>query len=119
MQLGVPASEVQQQTESLRISLFEPFFGPAHKYRTLSELRSAEHQFDLRWLPVSGESPLADRTLRQSRIRETSGASVVGVLREGKLDVNPSPDFRLLAGDLVAAIGTEAALQTLREMASP
>ncbi len=119
MQLGVPASEVQQQTESLRINLFEPFFGPAQKYRTLSELRSAEHQFDLRWVPVSGEGSLADRTLGQSRIREISGASVVGVLREGKLNVNPSPNFRLRAGDLMAAIGTEVALQTLRQMASP
>ena len=118
MQLGVPASEVQQQTESLRRDLFEPFFGPAQKYRTLSELRSAEGQFDFRWVSVPVLSPLEDRTIGETRIREVTGASVVGVLREGKLRPNPDPDFRFRAGDLAAVIGTEASLQAFGQLAS-
>jgi CPA2 family monovalent cation:H+ antiporter-2 len=117
--LGVPAPEIQRQTESLRSDLFAPFLGPAEKYRTLSQLRSAEGQLDLRWVSVPAESPLADRTIGEARIRETTGASVVGVLREGRLQANPDPDFRFRAGDLAAAIGTEAALQAFGQLAAP
>jgi CPA2 family monovalent cation:H+ antiporter-2 len=119
LHLGVSAPEIQRHTESLRRDLFAPFLGPAEQFRTLSQLMSAESQFDLRWVPVPAESPLVDRTIGEARIRKVTGASVVGVLREGNLQANPDPDFRFQAGDLAAVIGTEEALRAFGRLVAP
>jgi CPA2 family monovalent cation:H+ antiporter-2 len=119
LHLRVPAPEIQQRTESLRSALFAPFFDAGGGYRTLSQLRSAEQQFDLQWVHLPDDSPLAGRTIVESDVRKTTGTSVVGVIRTGTLEANPPPDFRFAGGDLVAIIGTDAARQAFLELAAP
>jgi CPA2 family monovalent cation:H+ antiporter-2 len=52
-----------------------------------------------------GESDLADQTLREAAIRERFGVTVVAVLRETDVLLNPAPDTRLRAGDGVRVFG--------------
>ena len=107
--LRIPATEVQRQTESLRQEYFTAGMSRSKPYRTLSQIRSAEHQFDLQWLNIGDGSPLVDQTIGGAEIRKTTGVSVVGVLRDDQLEPNPGPDFRFRARDLVAVIGSAAA----------
>jgi K+/H+ antiporter YhaU regulatory subunit KhtT len=48
---------------------------------------------------------LQGRTIGEMRIRSRTGASVVALLRGGKLIPNPGADFRFEPGDTVAVIG--------------
>lgn len=41
--------------------------------------------------------------------RSRTGVSVVGVLRGGRLESNPGPDFQLQKKDMVAVIGSSQA----------
>ncbi|MGE0713670.1 MAG: cation:proton antiporter [Planctomycetota bacterium] len=116
LHLEVPAPEIQRLTEALRQELTSPL-RESDEYRTLSLLRGAELQFELRWVRLAPGSPLAGRTLAEARVRSEAGATVVGVLRGGALEVNPRPDFALAAEDLVAIIGTEAAARHLQRLA--
>ena len=50
---------------------------------------------------------MAHRLIGESEIRKKTGASVVGVVREGQLRPNPDADFVLMPDDLVAIIGSE------------
>lgn len=50
-------------------------------------------------------SPLADRTLAESGIREVLGLTVTAVRRGGTLFTNPGAEFRLSAGDVLAVMG--------------
>jgi monovalent cation:H+ antiporter-2, CPA2 family len=115
----IPVSEIENRTEALRQDLFAPFRDGGRGCRTLAQLRSAEHQFDLQWVLLPAGSPLSTRTLGDVEIRRRTGASVVGVIRDEKLVANPDADFRLAAGDLVAIIGTEEALRAFRSLSSP
>ncbi|MDH5559572.1 MAG: cation:proton antiporter [Deltaproteobacteria bacterium] len=119
LHLRIAAPVIQQYTESLRNDLFAPFFDDSGGYKTLSQLRSAEHQFDLQWILLLENSPLVSRSIGEAEIRKTTGTSVVGVIREDKLEANPGSGFRFRSGDLVAIIGTDQSRQTFQEMAEP
>ena len=107
LHLRVPPTEVQRHTDTIRQELYAALFNSNDSYRVLSQLRGAEQQFDLQWIRLSQESPMANRSIGESEIRKTTGASVVGVVRNGQLKPNPDADFVLMPEDLVAIIGNE------------
>ncbi|MBN1629281.1 MAG: cation:proton antiporter [Thermoleophilia bacterium] len=115
----IPVSEIQNRTESLRQDLFAPFFNDGQGYKTLVQLKSAEHQFDLQWVLLLEGSPLVARSIGGVEIRKKAGASVVGVLRDEKLLPNPDAAFRFQVNDLVAIIGTDEARRSFQAMAAP
>lgn len=59
---------------------------------------------------VPPDSPLANTTLKESRITELTGAIVAVVQRRGRELVNPPPLERFLAGDTVVLVGEEEQL---------
>jgi CPA2 family monovalent cation:H+ antiporter-2 len=59
-------------------------------------------------LTVGAASAACGRTLREINLRARSGASVIGVERDDVLHVNPAPDERLEAGDVLLLLGNEA-----------
>jgi CPA2 family monovalent cation:H+ antiporter-2 len=114
--LRIPAPEIQQYTEALRQELFAPLFSVSGDYKTLTQLRTAEQQFDLQWVLVESGSPFIDKSIGEAEIRKATGASVVGVIRGDKLEPNPDTGFRFRLNDLVAIIGTDKARATFRRM---
>lgn len=68
-------------------------------------------------LAVDGRSSFRRKTLRQCRIRERTGASVLAVRgAAGDLNHNPQPDSRVEVGDVIIALGTEDQLRRLVEL---
>lgn len=72
-------------------------------------------EFRIEEIEVPQGSPLAGRTLRESAIREHSGALVLGLdLPGGELHLNPDPDVRIRSGATIIAIGLADQLDRLR-----
>lgn len=67
-------------------------------------------------IDVAPASPLAGHTLAGSRIRETTGASIVGMRREGVPILNPAPVLRLQPGDTVVVLGSPAQIEAARRL---
>jgi CPA2 family monovalent cation:H+ antiporter-2 len=107
--LRVPAPRIHQYTEFLREGVSVSREDDVGEYHLLQQLRAAEQSFDLQWVTVQKESPLAGRTVGESGIRKTTGVSVVGVVRDGGLHLNPGAEFGLSPGDMLALIGTDEA----------
>ena len=107
LHLGVPPTEVQRYTETARQELYAHWFSKGKEYRVLSQLRGAEQQFDLQWVRLAPDSPMAHKSIGESEIRKKTGVSVVGVVREEHLKPNPDADFVLRPNDLIAIIGGE------------
>ncbi|GAA0943118.1 TrkA C-terminal domain-containing protein [Nonomuraea longicatena] len=57
-------------------------------------------------LPILPDGPYAGRTMGEARIRTRTGASVVAVVRAGRVFASPGPDFGLDGGDVVVVVGT-------------
>lgn len=119
LHLRIPAPEIQRYTESLRQELFAPLFNGSDDYKTLAQLRTAEQQFDLQWVPVHPGSPLIDKSIGEAEIRKATGSSVVGVIRSHGFEPNPDAGFRFRLNDLVAIIGTDEARDAFLRMSRP
>ncbi len=70
-------------------------------------------------IEIKEGSYLDGLSLQQASLRQKTGASVLAVQREDKeMVVSPPPDFVLRAGDIIVALGSAKALQSLNEYAS-
>jgi CPA2 family monovalent cation:H+ antiporter-2 len=119
LRLNVTATEIQRHTDTVRQEFHAHLFSRNNDYRVLSQLRGAEQQFDLQWVRLAPESPMAHQSIGRSEIRKKTGASVVGVAREEQLKPNPDADFVLMPNDLIAIIGNETNREAFCLMASP
>ena len=63
-------------------------------------------QLSVEWLPLSETSPLVDKTLADTRMREVTGASIIAILRGGEARPNPQPNEVLRAGDTLMVVGS-------------
>ena len=119
LHLHIPVPEIQNTTESLRHDLLMSVYGDGDEFETLMQHRTQEHRFDLQWVVLAENSALAGKSIGEAKIRQTTGASVVSVIRGDKMTANPGADFPLQKGDLVAVIGTCDARQTFLDLAMP
>jgi voltage-gated potassium channel len=83
------------------------------------ELVSSHAGPDLRFeeIEVADHCPVKGRTIRELRIRSTTGAVVIALRKpDGTFDVTPSPDVAIESGDVLIAIGTEPELKALEDI---
>ena len=64
-------------------------------------------------------SPAVGKLIRELKLRTKTGASIVGIEREGASIVNPGPDEELKVGDQVLLLGTEEHLETAEKFFDP
>ncbi len=117
--LRIPVTEIQRHTEMLRQEYFTSSLSQTRPYQTLAQFRSAEHQFDLQWVHLGDRCSLPGQSIGESEIRKRTGVSVVGVLRDDKLEPNPGPDFRFHDKDMVAIIGSAGAREAFTSLFFP
>lgn len=103
--LGVPLTEIQSYTDSVRHALYTPITETEKGCEEMVCLRNARDLLELTWVKLPKKSPLTGRTLRELSVRGATGASVVGVFHEGVFIPNPDADYRFADDDLVGVIG--------------
>jgi CPA2 family monovalent cation:H+ antiporter-2 len=108
LHLQIPASEIQRFTDAVRRELYAPLAQQSDAGRFIAALHDAARLLELRWLTVSASAPAAGQTIGALQIRSRYGASIVGLLRAGRLIPNPGADELLLGGDHVAVMGARA-----------
>jgi len=118
LNLRIPIMEIQKYSDAVRQELYAPLYQSLDGYPAIAQLHSSKGLLDMNWVEVLKESDLNDQTVGELGIRSRTGASVVGVIRQGKFSSNPPTDYRFKTGDLVAVIGKSdeiAAFQALSE----
>jgi CPA2 family monovalent cation:H+ antiporter-2 len=73
-------------------------------------------ELDVTYFALTRHAAAAGRSLLELDLRRRTGATVVAVTREGAPVPNPGPDTVLLAGDVVAAIGSRDQILGLRRL---
>jgi voltage-gated potassium channel len=71
---------------------------------------------EIRQYAIASNSPIADRSIKDTHIRSITGAIIIGVWKEGEFILNPSPDEQLSGGTTLLAIGTERQLDSLYKL---
>ncbi|MAT95922.1 MAG: portal protein [Anaerolineaceae bacterium] len=110
LHLNIPALEIQKYTDNIRRDLYAPIYQQQAGYHNIAQLQNAARLLSFDWFQLESVSSLAGQTLGESNVRQKTGASIVGVLRESKLHANPGGDFLFESGDLLAVIGNSEQL---------
>lgn len=116
LDLGFSLKKVQQYTDAVRTDRYNLAIDTKEERQFLNELLIASDNISLNWLRLQEGSKLSGKTLVDSKIRETSGASIVAISRTSGLMSNPSPQTKLKAGDVIGLIGDEEQLKKAAEI---
>lgn len=78
----------------------------------LNKLANYADKFISRWndveeIEVQKESRAIGRSLRELKVRELTGATVVGVVRNGSENFSPEADFVLQEGDILLVVSSD------------
>jgi CPA2 family monovalent cation:H+ antiporter-2 len=121
MHFNVPAHDVLSVASAIRHERYSQ--AGESPLALMSQIGEIARQLDFTWVAVPSGSPLDGRTLSSLRLRVTTGVSVVGIIRDGRLIANPDGDSQLERGDLVAVLGTREQIarfdQARRPAAAP
>ena len=70
----------------------------------------------IRWVQVSPDSELANRSIIDSRIRAKTGATIIGIQRGEEMIGSPDIDEVILPGDTLMIIGNQEQTKSLELM---
>ncbi len=71
---------------------------------------------ELSWIDLPGRNSVADKSIKDLQIRQRTGASIVGILREGAVITNPSAESHLQTGDVIAVLGDRQQVEQVRQL---
>ncbi len=105
LNLDIPVTLVQEFTDTDRRDRYQREECENSDLQTMQQLKYARDMLDLTWEEIGAQGLLAGNSIRMLNIRQATGLTVVGVLRNGRFIANPDADFVFAAGDIVALIG--------------
>jgi TrkA domain protein len=79
--------------------------GVVYRPQLVKDLEVALKDLVMEWIELPAESPLVGLTVATCRIRSTTGATIVAILRETGSLATPHPDEVLRADDTLVVIG--------------
>lgn len=68
-------------------------------------------------LPVYPDNPMVGKKLKDLKIRESSGANVIAIFKNGRFIVNPAPTTAINEATVIMAVGTGRQLKSMGSMA--
>jgi CPA2 family monovalent cation:H+ antiporter-2 len=115
LRLGVPAETIQSYIDTIHTSRYEPWRKREQDVSDeslLSCLRRAGSELTIQWHQLPDDSIYSGYSIASLNIRQRTGASIVAIVREGEVIVNPEVSTILQGGDRIAVIGNEEQRQS-------
>lgn len=92
----------------------------ASSFRTeLTDTVDLGSDFEVMEVPVQQQSELVGTRIRESNIRERTGAHIIGAWIDGELELPPDPDSVIQQNTVLLVAGAHAALEDLSEVTRP
>ena len=98
--------------------MYGPLFGDDSDYHKLVQLGAAHQLFDFAWIEVAPGSVMDGHSIADLELRTRTGATVVGIMRDGQMIANPRPTEALEACDLLAIAGTAEQRRAVEALAA-
>jgi len=99
---------------ALKETLSQP--SAAHRELSTHTLPAILRDAQLTTIPISEQMPSAGKLIAELALRTRTGASIVGIQRDGTNIINPGPDEELRPGDEVLLLGNQASLESARKL---
>ena len=90
--------------------------GVVYRPQLVKDLELALEDLVMEWIELPTTSPLVGLTVATCRIRSTTGATIVAILRESGSLATPHPDEVLRADDTMVVIGRPESFDEIRRL---
>jgi TrkA domain protein len=90
--------------------------GVVYRPQLVEDLEVALKDLVMEWIELPAASPIVGLTVATCRIRSTTGATIVAILREKGSLATPHPDEVLRAGDTLVIIGRPETFRDIRRL---
>ncbi len=102
--LDLPVREIVKFIDGVRHELYAPLYEKKSSNKIIWGLRNRSSLLDLNWINIPHDSPLLDKSIKELKIRSTTGVSIVAVMRGEELTPNPEPEFEFKSNDKIGVI---------------
>lgn len=119
LHLNIPATDIQRFTDTIRQELYAPLYRTYNDYQTITHLQNISRLLELNWVKLTANSPLVGKTIQELKVRSQTGATIVGIIHDGTLQLNPNTDYQFSTDDLVAVLGNSEQLAAFQAMVAP
>lgn len=109
LRLGVTAEAIQSYIDTIHNQRYEPWRNEhlPPDDTLMATLRRVSQGLTIQWYQLRPDSAYEGRTIGSLNIRQQTGASLVAVVRNNEVLVNPAADTMLKGGDRLAILGTD------------
>jgi TrkA domain protein len=90
--------------------------GVVYRPQLVEDLEIAIKDLVIEWIEVPADSPIVGLTVATCRIRSTTGATIVAILRDSGALAVPHPDEVLRAGDVMVMIARPDTIPDIRKL---
>lgn len=119
MSLQIPATVIQEYTDTVRHELYAPLHSSSGwDYHLAGQLNSAKNLLEISWVHLAQDSPLNGKTLQETAVRTRTGATLVGVIRGGIFRPNPAIEYTFAGDDIVAIVGSPREREQFKALAT-
>jgi len=106
----VPSNIIQNQIDLIRQEGYAMFRSPSITGDRLSRLSAILEKTVMDTYYVDSPCSIAGTTVKDLDLRKKSGATIIAIARDNAAHTNPTPDFRIEAGDILVLLGSHAQL---------
>jgi len=118
LHLNIPAVIIQNYVDSFRQEHYKTVYDSKSNANTLTQLKNAQNLIEITWVRIESDSPLINQSLRELKVRQDTGVTIVGVIRSDIFRPNPEAEYTFAEGDLVAVMGCKADRELFLQSAS-
>jgi CPA2 family monovalent cation:H+ antiporter-2 len=108
--LHVPRNIIGVQIDLIRQQSYRMLRGLALPRQTLDQLGHILAATTTETFLIAPSSPAAGRSIRELKLRRTTGVTIIAVVRDGQPFTNPPPEFEIRSGDILVMLGSHAQL---------
>jgi monovalent cation:H+ antiporter-2, CPA2 family len=116
LKLGDMPQAVQQLVQRYRGGHYRDIVPARSDYWGVADLETAISGLENRWYTLTEQMPILDKTLAESNIRYHTGATVMAVERDRKINRYPTGEMRLLLGDRLLVVGSQEELMRFEQL---
>ena len=109
-QYHIPGNIIANQVSLVRFDGYKMLRGLSLDQEKIGKIAALFAAATVDNVQVLPEHPALGRTLRALDLRNTTGASVIAIVRGGEALTNPAPDLALQSEDIIVLLGSHQAL---------
>ncbi|MFC7063939.1 cation:proton antiporter regulatory subunit [Halobacillus seohaensis] len=77
------------------------------------KLKIFKNQIMIDWIELKASSPIVNKTIEESEVRNKTGVTIIGIVQGGKTIAIPEADTKLQPGNVIMSIGKQEQIDNM------